>query len=715
MSVAFYANSVANRDAAQSRQLAADAENNLSSDPELSTLLALSALGKSPTQQAQEALRDAYENVQEKRTINAGGGSVLSVAFSPDGKSLVAGTTDGSAEVWNLTRPNDPANSLYTTYYYVSGVAFSPDGHDVVVTGTSDNPNPSFQVFPDDGNGSPITVNAPTGGDNKGGVNGVAYNSAGTLIATVNTDGQLCVFSVPKYSGHCTSGSPSDPLNSVAFDATGTRVVVTGGAGGATVWSVPDLMPVSTIPEGTDTFLSAAFDPVNSTELTTVGEEGQAIEWNISGPQPAQIANLDTEGLTEAASYSADGGELFTANDLGQTTGWNPMTRTVTAHFNCRCGVVRTVAVDPVADNHEIATGGDSGEIRLWYTAPRELRSVSKSYQGGLYFALFDGDSQSLILGVNNSVEIENPRTGKNDSVPADAADVDTAVPGTLVTADPNGRVTTWSLPAGSVVPISPHVVSAKSIDATDVAISQNGHWIAYSGDTGGIDIKNLVTGESAGLQGTSQDTDDDIQSIALNNSGTRVLVGYNDHYAKIWSTTKISGSAGKAEAAFLGTFTEGSFPNTLVLDAEFSPNGQQVALADTDGNATIFNTASRQEVGQPLNAGTGQINSVSFNSSGSQIVTSGDDGVTRIWDIASGTQLSAFGPLDDPFPTATNYAVFSPNGEEVLTASNDNMVRAWSTEAADPLSQVEAAARRRLTRGYTAVERAEYLNGAGG
>jgi WD40 repeat protein len=69
------------------------------------------------------------------------------------------------------------------------------------------------------------------------------------------------------------------------------------------------------------------------------------------------------------------------------------------------------------------------------------------------------------------------------------------------------------------------------------------------------------------------------------------------------------------------------------------------------------------------------------------------------------------FGPVDQPFPTAMTSATFSRDGRRVLTSSNDGVLRIWSTEAAAPLNEVESAARQRLTRGYTAAERSEYLN----
>ena len=74
---------------AESRQLAADAEVNVTRDPELSVLLALQALRLHYTSQAEDALRAALPELQAVRTFRDGT-TVYSAAFDPVDANKVA-------------------------------------------------------------------------------------------------------------------------------------------------------------------------------------------------------------------------------------------------------------------------------------------------------------------------------------------------------------------------------------------------------------------------------------------------------------------------------------------------------------------------------------------------------------------------------------------------------------------------------------------------
>ncbi len=64
----------------------------------------------------------------------------------------------------------------------------------------------------------------------------------------------------------------------------------------------------------------------------------------------------------------------------------------------------------------------------------------------------------------------------------------------------------------------------------------------------------------------------------------------------------------------------------------------------------------------------------VNFSPSGDQVVSSGADDVARIWDVATGELVGK--PLEHDGDV--RQAMFSPNGKRVLTASEDGTARVW-------------------------------------
>lgn len=69
-------------------------------------------------------------------------------------------------------------------------------------------------------------------------------------------------------------------------------------------------------------------------------------------------------------------------------------------------------------------------------------------------------------------------------------------------------------------------------------------------------------------------------------------------------------------------------------------------------------------------------VNSVSFHSNGTYLVSSSNDNTVKIWDLRRGQILySLFG-----HEGASTSAVFSPLGDFLLTGGSDNNLMIWAT-----------------------------------
>lgn len=183
-------------------------------------------------------------------------GSVYSVAFSPDGRFLAAGGTDGSIWLWDLSAPEHAPGELTGHESSVNAVAFSPDGR-FLASGSADNtirlwdlsaPDTSFHIF--------------TGHEDQ--VTSVAFRPGGRTLASGSVDRTIRLWglSAPDPAPRILTGH-EETVKSVAFSPDGQTLASGSWDGTVRLWTVdaPDLAPITLIGETVDLIYGVAFSP----------------------------------------------------------------------------------------------------------------------------------------------------------------------------------------------------------------------------------------------------------------------------------------------------------------------------------------------------------------------------------------------------------------------------------------------------------------------
>ena len=523
----------------------------------------------------------------------AGGGRVLDLAFSPDGKTVASchevmdsqGGPGGEIRIWDAVTQQLVNVMPFLHQVPYSSLAFNPDGRTMVAATNSAAMVRLWEVD----TWEPIT-DVFDGYDDV--VYSLAYSSDGQTLALGNYDGSVILWDMvtDQPIGEPLEGH-TDIVNSVAFSPDGRTLASTGADKTIRLWDVASHRPVGeSLAAHTENVASVAFHP-DGALLASGGDDHTVILWDLLGQtQIGQVLHDHSNAVWDVA-FSPDGEVLGSASEDNTVALWDMTGEPVSKQkLIGHLGAVYSIAFSP--DGALLASGGQDATVRLWDRA--EGRQVGLSLQG----------HEGPVIGVDFSPGSEMLASGGMDST-----------------------ILLWEVNTGEIIgsPLKGHRSTV-----TSLAFSPDGHTLASAScaeplgeycTAGEIRLWDLSGSQiiSRTLIGHTHF----IYALAFSPDGKTLASGSADKTILLWEVTSGQPS---------GEPIEGH--QDIVTSLAFSPGGDILASGSVDQSIILMDVASRQTIGPPLTGHGDAVTSLDFSSDGQTLASGSFDSTVILWDL---------------------------------------------------------------------------------
>lgn len=296
---------------------------------------------------------------------------VWSVAFSPDGKTLAAGSYR-QVQLWDLATKS-VARTLTGHAGPVRSLAWSPDGKQLAAGGGRPGVQGEVRVWQLAGEASPgSAAEAVALQEHSDVVEGVAFAADPKVLLTASVDERALATDLASRKPVKTMGDHTNRVVAVAVSPNG-RYVATGSLDSTVkIWSGKDFTPLANLDRNGGPVYAVAFLPPGD-QLAAAGEDGivriyrltESRTGSTAGVNGVMVRNFEGTRKPVLALATAPKGSLLASGGGDKT-----VTVVDAASGNRRytlkeCpDVVYSLAISP--DGSTLAAGARDGKVRLW-------------------------------------------------------------------------------------------------------------------------------------------------------------------------------------------------------------------------------------------------------------------------------------------------------------------------------------------------------------
>lgn len=543
---------------------------------------------------------------------------VISLAFSPDERTLATGTLNGGLKLWDV----EHGTLLWSSWQRKGAtcLAFAPDGH----------------LLASGGRDATVRLWDP---------------QLGTLVEEMAHPG---------------------PIFSLAWSPDGRRLASGDFAGTIRIWQRQPSGPaggMQTLEGHRDWVRGLAFAPDGS-RLASASWDGTLKLWELESGRCLQTLEEHT-GRVQTLAYSPDGDTLASGGWDTTIRLWDGREGTLRAVLQGHSGIVYGLAFTP--DSCNLLSGSDDGTLRLWDVESKQCTRVLKGYTDSLYDLAWSPDGTRLAgAGSQSVVSIWGMASARRDRVLAGyrlpvyglAWSPDNSL---LASSGWDRDIRLWDPTSGICVQV------LRDLDHPDtlffcLAWSPDGQQLACGTYLHGVQVWDVTARAQRWASGQLSTW---IHRVAWSPDGTRLAGGGDDGYVYVWDAS--DGRLLQRLAGHRGSVTSVDWsPDGSRLASGGSDQGQ----ADS-GELLVWEAQSGQSV-RAFGGHPGVVSALSWAPNGELLISAGSDGQLRWWQMHSGECVR----VQQAHQGMVWALKVSPDGRRFASCGEDGAIRVWDLES---------------------------------
>jgi len=626
-------------------------------------------------------------------------GLIMSIAISPDGQLLAAGSSDGSITFWRLNE-YEPYHIVEGHAGLVNSVAFSQDGRLLAsasydktillwdmysgrsVRQLSGHTASIFSVaFSPDGKilfsaSEDQTIRAwdvqigrvrqqLQDGDDK--FAAVAISPDGQMLAGGSFDGFLYLWEEPTGKLRYKIRAHKRKVQAVAFAHDGSTVATAGEDNQIHLWNVHDGAKRSSLSGHANWVLSIAFSPGD--QILASGSADQTIRlWDIESGRTVRILGGYDNWVTGVA-FNPDGNLVAGGSYDRRIRLWHVRSGRL---LHILRGSLRWV--DPVIfspDGRLLASASFDKPVLLWDVQTGKLSHMLRGHSGSVRRLTFSPDSRTLAGGSDdnkihlwdtNSGELQETLTGHQGFVRALAFSPDGH---SLASAAKDRTLRMWEVSSGR----QRFALQNVSVEVNfSISFSPDGQMLAYAKTDNTIGLADVDTGD---IQPILLKHQTPVQLVRFSPDGSLLVTRAKDGVIRVWNV-----ESNDAIDALQPRFALSTSKDDL-WNLAFSPDGRLLAAQLEESSVGVWDLNDGQ-LCYGIEVYLHGEGCLDFSCDGALLITGSTEGDVRLWDSTSGEMRCS---LEGHMGSVTSIAV-NIDGDHIASSSADGTIRLWHIQS---------------------------------